>query len=272
MGAAPNGVCSPWATAADLCSPCDDYAISNSLLTKNLLAASNVLFQLSGMRFPGQCTATVRPNARWRDPRLEPDRRADALGGYGGRGGYGRGGFCSCNRSDRTGCTLLPEITLGAGPIVSIQSVKVDGVTLPTTSYRVDDYRYLIRTDGTGLPCCQDVTLPSSATGTFEVAYTYGRNPPQEGITAAAALACEMVMACEPELIGNCRLPRRTQQIVRQGVSVTLVDPSTFLNEDGRTGISEVDLFLFAHNPNKLRRTATIASPDIGRRARRINT
>ena len=67
------------------------------------------------------------------------------------------------------------------------------------------------------------------------------------------------------------KLPKRVTNVTRQGLSMVVLDPMDFL-DDGKTGVYEVDLFLKAYNPAKLQRRATVMSPDIGRRARRIGT
>lgn len=270
--------CSPWATTADVCSPCDDYAMDASLLEDALQIASDVLYALSGERFPGSCSDVVRPNARWRDDGRAPAR--SFTGGYGeGYGWMGRfgPGLCSCNwgRGDY-GCNSVSEITLGGYPVTGIIAVKIDGVVLDTSRYRVDDYRYLVRladADGTnpGWPCCQDMTKAATEDGTFEVEFSYGQMPPPAGVRAAAVLGCEIALSCQPETAGRCRLPARVTSVTRQGVSQNLVDPQDFLAE-GLIGIFECDLFLRSYNPNKLTRRASVISPDTMRRVRRVDT
>ena len=77
-----------------------------------------------------------------------------------------------------------------------------------------------------------------------------------------------MYLATNAATVGECRLPRRVTQITRQGVTAMVLDPMSFLNE-GKTGLYLCDAFLAAVNPGKLRRRATLASPDISRRVRR---
>src|SRR5581483_9952686 len=105
----------------------------------------------------------------------------------------GRWGTCGCR--DQCGCTRLHQIELGAHPIVDVSRVTVDGVDLvPDEQYRVDDWHWLVRMndpDGTnpGWPVCQDLNLPATEVGTWEVEFSWGRMPPRSGVNACA-VAC----------------------------------------------------------------------------------
>lgn len=240
--------CSPWATVADVCSPCDDYAFDQSMLTESLQAASDVLYELSGRKFPGSCQTTVRP--------------------------------CSASCRGRTarscGCGTRTEISLGGYPITGIVAVTVDGVVLDASQYRVDDWRWLVRladADGSnpGWPACQRIDLPTTEADTFEVTYTYGQEPPQLGVTAAAALGCQFALACQPETVGECRLPQRVTSITRQGVTTVVLDSFDFL-EEGKTGVYDVDLFIRTYNPYKRTRRNTVYDPAASRSVRRTTT
>lgn len=246
------GPCVPWATAADVCSPCDDYAFDSALLDQSLDAASEILFQLSGRQFPGECEVTVRPCAQ----------RCGSASSLFWNDSWGT---CSCVSA--CACSPPSQVMLGAWPIIQIVEVKVDGDVLGPAYWRVDDFSWLVRLpddDGTnpGWPATQRLDLPDTEVDTWSVALVYGRQPPQSGVTAAARLGCELALACQPETVDRCRLPRRVKEITRQGVSMALIDPMEFLRE-GRTGLYEVDLFLAAFNPAGLMRQATVMSPDI---------
>lgn len=262
MAAPRSGPCEAWATVADLCSPCDDYASIVGDAEEALDVASDLLFQLSGRQFSGVCSAVVRPCTmrhyeQWSalDPRW--------VAGCGCRSGY------------RCGCSSISSISLGAFPIRSITSVKVDGVTLDASRYRIDSYRHLVRlddADGTnpGWPIGQQLDEASTEDDTFEVAFTYGHEPPASGVRAAAVLACELLLACQPENASRCRLNQRVQSVARQGVTVVLDRLDAF--KEGLTGLPEVDLFLTTYNPARLRRRARALSPDVGPSVRRVNT
>lgn len=231
-----SAVCTPWAVRDDLCSPCVGPELDPDELDEKLQAASDLLFAMSGRQFNGGgCTDTVRP--------IFPD---------------------SCGHA---------EVMLPYYPVTAITSVKVRDrsdeaiTTLQATDYRLDNKRVLVRLEGSDgtrkLWPHQDLYQNESGDGRFfEVTYTYGVAPPQLGVNAAATLACEMYLACDSSAADKCRLPNKVQSIVRQGVSMELIDPNQFLTEDF-TGIYEVDSFLKAYNPKKLRRSASVWSPDL---------
>lgn len=238
MTAPLRNACSVWATEDDV--SCDPDDFSGTVLEDSLAMATDVLFMLSGRQFPGSCQDTVRPVHD----------------------------CCSRKR-----CGGVSEISLGVSPITSIVSVKVDGETLDSDRYRIDDFATLVRlpdADGgsASWPCCQDMELDSSEEDTFEVTFTYGTFPPQMGVVAAAQLGCEIAKAQTAGM--DCNLPQRTQNVTRQGVSISLIDPNDFL-ENGMTGLYLCDLFLQSYNPHKLSRPPGIMSPDIPS-SRRVGT
>lgn len=242
-------VCSPWATTDDVCSPCDDYSFAAGLLDDSLLIASDVLFELSGRQFAGCCQDTVRPDLAC---------------------------LCGPDRWQHCRCGGLSEVSLGGYPVTAIDEVLVDGTVLDPSEYRIDDYRWLVRLpDPEGRsqrwPCCQAAGQPTTEVGTWEVTFTYGTPPPPAGVRAAADLACQLALSCQPETIESCTLPQRVTSITRQGVTAVLLDPFDFL-DDGKTGIYSVDLFLRTYNPAKLRCRAAVFSPDLDRAARRAGT
>lgn len=259
--------CTPWATVDDLCAPCltsyDDFPAD--LLDRTFQIASDLLFELSGRRFPGICTTTVRPCSQrvYRDgPR---NLNANVLHFS-----------CGCSTPRSCGCPRPSEITLGVEPIDSILEVKIDGEVLGPEFYRVDDYKYLVRLPDVGetftaWPCCQNILLSDTEPDTFSVSFTYGQDPPLAGVHAASILACELALACNPVSGAECRLPKRVQSLTRQGISMVFIDPMEFL-AGGRLGIYEVDSFLGVYNPNNLRRSARVVSPDFPERVRRTDT
>lgn len=263
-----SSTCSPWATVDDLCAPCLTVydEIPADLLDRTLQIASDLLFELSGRQFPGTCEATVRPCAQrqfmdWVPRYAYADHATPS---------------CGCTTTSTCGCPRPSQITLGVYPLISISEVKIDGIALDPSLYRIDDHRYLVRLrdpDGSYVswPCCQDILLPDTEPDTFSVSFTYGQSPPLAGIQAAAILACEFALACNPVSGAECRLPRRVQSITRQGVSMVLIDPMEFLNA-GRLGIPEVDSFIATYNRYALRRTGAILSPDFPPRVRRVGS
>lgn len=253
MTAPSSSTCSPWATEDDLCSPCNDYTVLGPIAGDFLQSASDILFDLSGGQFPGLCDRTIRPCAR----RMQPERSIDPA-----PPGWIEGwGWCGCG-GDPCDCGGLYQLDLGAYPIDSVTEVKVDGDALDSSLYRVDDWRTLVRladADGSnpGWPRTQRLDLPDTEEGTWSVTFSWGREPPPAGVTAAAVLACELALACDPENADKCRLPKRVQSVTREGVTIVM-SPSDFLDANGKTGLYEVDLFLRAVNPNHIRRPAVL--------------
>jgi hypothetical protein len=244
-------LCEPWATTADL--PCQDYELDPAQVELWLLFASEVLYELSGRRFPGPCPIIARPCARRRvapEPMWWPGERRGSMGS------------CSCNRARRCGCNALDEIDLGPD-VVSIEQVRVDGEVVPAVEYGLELQRFLVgytQSDGQRRtwPCCQDLTAPATAEGTFEVQATRGLMPPRGGIMAAASLACELIASATPD--AECRLPKRVTTITRQGVSIAVLDPLTLFAE-GRTGLAEVDLWLESQRYGAKNRESVLVDP-----------
>lgn len=262
-------VCEDWVTRDNLCPPCDSDELDPDNLDRAIAVASNVLWKQSARRYPGHCSETVRPCAarvgRVTYPRIETRSR--------GTEEFGAPVVsCGCNSADDCACSSIPEVRLPRGPVVSVDSVRVDGALVDGADYRVDDGRKLVRVDGDPWPCCQDMLAdPETDDDTFQVTYTYGRRPPEDGKLAAAVLACEIALACDPSRSRECRLPKRVQQVTRQGVTLALLDPTDFF-EGGNTGLYEVDLFLRSENPAGISRRARILSPDVPTRVRRTGT
>lgn len=263
MAGPSSSTCSEWATEDDLCSPCNDYNVLGPIAADFIQAASDLLFEMSGRQYPGLCTKTVRPCARLRSGSAPMDP---------GPPGWTRGwGWCGCG-TDPCDCGGLFSVELGVYPVVDVTSVKVDGVTLDGSKYRVDDYRRLVRladTDGSnpGWPRTQQLDKPDSAEGTWSVTFTWGREPPPAGVKAAAVLACELALACDPENQSKCRLPKNVTSVTREGVTMVL-SPSDFLDKDGKTGLYEVDIFLRAVNPDRVRRRAAVWHVGMARNVR----
>ena len=151
-----------------------------------------------------------------------------------------RGAACGCNPC---ACCEVCHIPL-PGRVDSIVQIKLDGVVLDPSEYLVYDYEYLVRSVGC-FPNCQDLQLPSTEVGTFEVTYMQGKALPVGGQAALDRLACEFINQCLGE---ECSLPTRWQSLSREGVSLSAFD-SLILSEKGRTGIWEIDSWLNAVNP-----------------------
>lgn len=221
-------LCSPWAEDLEGCNPPE---AEEALIEESIAVASEVLYILSGRIYPGLCEVLFRPC----------------------------GTFCHCDY-DACGCNRLPRVFLGYD-VVSVASVDISGDLLDPSAYRLSE-GWLLRLDGGIWPCCQDLANDPGGEDTFTVTGLAGVEPTELGIRAVKALATELAKACIPEEADSCALPERVTNIVRQGVSMTLLDPFDFFSE-GRTGIYIVDLFLSAVNPAGLRRPSKAWSPDL---------
>lgn len=163
-------------------------------------------------------------------------------------------GTCFGNCGHPLGSIVLP------GPIGGIVEVKIDGLILPSTAYRVDNGAYLVRQDGGVWPSTQNLTRDDSQEGTWSVAYYRGAMPDALTNRAAGVLAFEYVKACRNA--STCRLPSGVTSITRQGVSMEI---QTGMFEGGYTGISDVDTVIRIFNPYGLKAPPVIMSPDTRR-------
>lgn len=210
-----TGACAPWVTWADL--PCDvdlsalpgTEAAWQALI---LQAVSDTLYERSGRQF-GLCSETARPVPCCQRHMLVP---------------------CSCGgRYD--------AIRLGVAPVAAITSVKIDGVTLSSSAYRVDEYEWLVRIDGDVWPRCNDLSVASTEAGTFEVTWQYGIAVPAGGILSARLYACSRA----EKMVNTCaQLTGQEESVVRDGVTINLRPP-----KPGESlGVEYVDAWLAGFN------------------------
>jgi hypothetical protein len=212
------------------------------------LAASWILYKLSGEKYPGKTKSTD-----WYGTDVE---------------NFQLGDYFSTNLSQYTGYPTLSGVNvfeirdytsktlrLRGTPILSIEAVAVGNEVLDSSKYVIVNKAYLMRTDGLAWDYRTGVT----------VSYTHGVMPPQAGIRAAQRLGDELVLSVTDP--AQCSLPDRVTSVDRQGLSFTILDPQDFI-DDGRTGMYEVDLFIKTANPIKARKRPRVYSPDIpsGRR------
>lgn len=234
---------------------CDLTGISPAVTGVAVQAASEILWAFSGRRY-GVCRLTVRPCPR--------ECLGMPWGAWGGSGVFGTwweygtyprplffngvwynltcgngcaDGNCSCSFVSEA---LLPE------PVVSVESVKVDGVILSPAAYRVDDYRRLVRVDGGQWPVCNDLNRADTEVGTWSVTVSFGEAVPTLGQLAMGELACQLARL----IAGNedCELPQPVQQLIRQGVTMNFLDPTKVFS-DGKVGLYLSDLFISSVNP-----------------------
>jgi hypothetical protein len=248
--------------------PAADDANGQALLDNSIVVASELLYALSGRQFSGSISVTnVRPTSR---PEQIPDHMWNSRIINGGWGfGYNPDWLWSvCHGCDYRGCNGSYIIGLGRSPIVSVEEVMIDGAVLDPADYRVDDAKWLVRQDCSGWPTCQDLSRTTDQLCTFAVSFTFGQDPPESGQAAATLLASEFYKAQTPALAGQCKLPSRVSSISRQGVSIAVLDPMTFISQ-GFTGLYMVDVFIRAFNPNKQIRKPMVFSPDMVNLGRR---
>ena len=216
--------CAPWVTEEDLESedalPCCS-GLEPEAVSPWVEVASEVLYRLSGQQFGGVCESTVYPTS------------------------------CACSQRWGRGsasCSVYPSILLGVTPIVSIDSIVINGAELSDTAYHVDDYTWLVRDDGEPWPCCNDLRV--GAERQWSVTVHAGVAPPASGVVAVKALACEYARACAGD--SKCRLPRTVSTVTRQGLTIA-ARAATLEWVTGRGvvfGIPEIDQFIVSYNPN----------------------
>lgn len=218
-----------------------------------------ILWALTGRRF-GACEVTVRPcgqGCKFYGGWMTYPVTADGIGTVWAP--FIQDGVwfnCGC----RGGCRCKPRCSVWLpGPVAGIVSVTVDGVLIDPSMYRVDNRSHLVGVNGQCWPDCQNLDLDSPDEGTFEVTYLRGTPLPVAGQIAAGKLAGQFIAACQA---ADCELPQNVQSIVRQGVSIEMIDPTDVLT-NGLTGIAEVDLFIRAVNPRGLQRRPRVFSNDL---------
>lgn len=156
---------------------------------------------------------------------------------------------CAC---DRTKALTLPA------PTAEVTEVKIDGVALLPADYRLEQGRWLFRTDGELWPTTQDLNLPDTEVDTFSVTLRPGWDLGPFGEAALGRLVCEYSKG----MCGRkCALPKNVTQVVRSGV-VMEITPGLF--GSGLTGIREVDIYIESINPYHLKSIPSVYSPDVG--------
>lgn len=234
---------------------CDDFWAGLTLeeQTAASTAATFIMWAATGRQY-GLCEITVRPCGRWPCD--------DGVVGYSWSGGvwtpyvYG-GQWFNCPCGDFCSCSARCRVYL-PGPVGSVASVVVDGVTVNPSAYRVDDGRWLIRTDGDCWPYRQNFDIDSGS-GTFLVTYSRGTAVPQVVLDATGTLACEWAKMCQGQ---DCQLPTRVVTLTRQGTTFDGVPPDQLLDH-GFTGITSVDQIIALVNPHRLTGRLRVLSPEL---------
>lgn len=249
---------------------CDVSCESPTVTAQAVEVATEMVWALSGRQF-GLCEVTLRPCRRECTDFPWPGDRNDWIQWAGvswvnpsliaGQWFNVICGRCTTGCS----CTSISEVVLPA-PVHSIVQVKIDGVVVSGSGYRLDDNRVLVRL-GADWPSCNDLSLADTEPGTWSVTARYGLAVPAGGSWAVGELACELIRARNGE---DCRLPRNVTQLVRAGVTLQFPQVQDLLR-DGMTGLYLVDQFVAAWNPNGLRRRSGVYQVD-GPRHRRAGS
>ncbi|MYZ38432.1 MULTISPECIES: hypothetical protein [unclassified Streptomyces] len=227
--------------------------------------AMGILDSLTGHQF-GQCPVTVRPCGP----------KCQGYGGYmtwpvgwpgaSGSGmpwmlpyidGAGAWRNCLCGKG---GCSCRARCEVPIPGPATVTEVRVDGIVLDPSAYRLDNGHLLVRTDGECWPDCQDMNVGITEAGSFAVTLSPGLPLPPAGAIAAGELACEFAKACSGD--ASCALPQQLQSLSRQGINVQVVDPQA-ITGDGLTGIANVDLWIRSVNPTSKRQRSRVHSPDV---------
>lgn len=247
--------CTPWITDDDVAECCNVETSDPVIYEAVAQQASDILFQLSGRQFPGECERSVRPSC---DPcwcGYQVLSRGHIVGPW--DWGYPLTSYCD---SCLVACS--PSLVKLAGyPVREVSEVLIDGVPLAADEYRLVNDRYLMRTESGHWPWSQNLTLPDTEDHTWSITYTYGADPPSLGVSAAAQLACELYKACNNQ---DCALPAGTTRVTRQGITIDkLAFTSWAYGKAGawQTGLSLVDAFLSAYNPAALPRRPIFYAP-----------
>lgn len=229
----------------------DEWESADEAIKQRSLAlASSTLHRLTGYRVTA-CPVTVRPYSSIRcfiPNQFDqfPQAMAPGINLY-GQWVNNCGPLCA----DPGTSIRLPR------PVGRIVEVKVDGVVIPPTDYRVlDGNRLAYLGTGDGWPLGQNVELPDTEEDTFSVTYINGYEPDALGAYAAGLLANEFAKACTGAK--KCRLPAGVTSIVRQGVSMEI---TTGAFPNGMTSIREVDTFIALWNPSGQRQPTTVWYP-----------
>jgi hypothetical protein len=222
--------------------------------------ASYMLWAMSGRKFNGSTTVTERYVSAY-DPYLRVgastlnytptlvDGQVENIPG---------GIFGSDYNHDYQGdgTSSLTRVRLRGRKVVKVHNLRnQDGTIIDPSTYYLSDHSTIFGTPNANW-----------SSSNVEVTYTYGSPPPVAGRAAARILATELVKLYEND--DTCALPQRVTTVARQGVTYTVLDNQSFVDEL-KTGIYAVDLFLKTSNPDKARARSRVFSPDTPR-ARRI--
>lgn len=255
MGVGPCDIWEPVWTCLD--------AINLGVTGQALQSATEVLWSLSGQQF-GLCTTVLRPcRAECRDalwpagstlwPNIWPGQTYPMPFWWQGQWLNLTCATCTTGCS----CNVVSEFKLSA-PVHDIVEILIDGVLLPSTAYRLDENRIVVRTDGGEWPICNDLSKNATEVGTWSVTARYGVDVPELGKLAVGELACEFAKALSGD---ECNLPQPIQSLSRQGVNITYVDAQQAYGQ-GHIGLRFSDMFISTFNPSGLKGRSRVYDVD----------
>lgn len=252
-----SGPCQTWPAVIT----CDLTAYNATVTGVALQAATEILYGLSGRQF-GTCQMTIRPCRRSCFDTMWPWPGNWWMWGQWPRPLFYNGVWynltCGSCPGNNCSCNVIDEAQLPS-PVLSVDQVKVDGTVLATSAYQLRDYRYLQRIDGGNWPLCNNLALADTQTGTWSATVTIGEVVPELGQLAVGELTCQIAKLLSNDV--SCMLPKPVQQIVRQGVTLSFLDPNEIF-ANGRIGLYLCDLFITTVNPHGLMERARAYDPD----------
>src|SRR5688572_25124792 len=116
--------CTPWITGDDVADCCSIEASSGAIYDEMAIQATQILFELSGRLFPGECEKSVRPSCDECFCGYQVLSRGHVVGPW--DWGYPLANLCgecltSCNPS---------LVKLSGYPVREISEILIDGVAL----------------------------------------------------------------------------------------------------------------------------------------------
>lgn len=162
------------------------------------------------------------------------------------------------------GCAPVCRVYL-PGPVTpgndwGVVGVTVDGTPLPPSAWRVDQFTWLVRQDGTCFPPCQRLDRPAGEEGTWTVTYWRGWPIPPAGRRAVTALAARIYNDCQSN---GCWVDPRVTQLTRAGVTYNLEPDS----EGTAVWLTTpaVEAWVSSVNPHRLAAPMVVWTPEMGR-------
>ena len=238
-----TGPCAPYITGQQVHADPDLCAVAPETAPPDwdayALGASQVLYRLTAMAFPGVCTATVRPV--WR-------------------------GYTDTLLGSVYGCSPAAVLPLHDPMYVVAPSgdddgypvtVKIDGDEF--TDFYVRDGNSIVRSDGRSWPCTNRLHLADTETGTFSVTYSFGGPAPQ--LVADAALELAVEYAKGDLAPAKTKLPPGTTSWNRGGFSGG-IDPEAAKIRESGTSLPTVARAIGTFNPGNHRMPSMVSQPD----------